>query len=142
MGPGDFVTASGLSKDSIPTNLRVLGLIPEARRYFSAFDILALPSRYEGFPYVVLEAMAASIPIVSTRVSGAAELIDAQQIGFVVPNEDDATLFAETIAALAQDPMMRGSMSRNCIRAVERFSATAMVERTVDLYKRLLKETN
>ncbi|ANB76793.1 glycosyl transferase family 1 [Paraburkholderia phytofirmans OLGA172] len=143
MGPGDFGSVSGVSEESIPTNIRLLGLIPEARRFFSAFDIFALPSRYEGFPYVVLEAMAAGIPIVSTRVSGAAELIDAEQIGFVVPNEDDTNLFADATAALAQDPMMRERMSRNCERAVERFSATAMVERTANLYKRLLmKETN
>ena len=142
MGSGDFDSASGVNKESIPVNVRVLGLIPEARRYFSAFDIFALPSRYEGFPYVVLEAMAASVPIVSTRVSGAAELIDAEQIGFVVPNEDDTNLFADATAALAQDPMMRERMSLNGERAVERFSAAAMVERTVDLYKRLLEESN
>lgn len=142
MGPGDFGSASGVNEESMPANVRVLGAIPGARRYFSAFDIFALPSRYEGFPYVVLEAMAVGIPIVSTRVSGAAELIDAEQTGFVVPNEDDTSLFADATAALAQDPMMRERMSRNCERAVARFSATAMVERTANLYKRLLKETN
>jgi len=131
-----------VNEESMPANVRVLGAIPGARRYFSAFDIFALPSRYEGFPYVVLEAMAVGIPIVSTRVSGATELIDAEQTGFVVPNEDDTSLFADATAALAQDPMMRERMSRNCERAVARFSATAMVERTANLYKRLLKETN
>ncbi|MBB5409192.1 glycosyltransferase involved in cell wall biosynthesis [Paraburkholderia sp. HC6.4b] len=140
IGPGDFVAASGLSEQSIPANLRVLGPTPDARRYFSAFDIFALPSRYEGFPYVVLEAMAASVPIISTRVSGAAELIDAEQIGFVVPNEDDVTLFAEATDALVHDQQMRERMSRNCVRAAERFSAAVMVEKTVDLYKRLIKE--
>lgn len=140
IGPGDFATASNLGEKCIPSNVRVLGLIPDARRYFTAFDIFALPSRYEGFPYVVLEAMAASIPIVSTRVSGSAELIDAEQIGFVVPNEDDTTVFAEATAALAQDPEMRERMSRNCERAAERFSTTTMIQRTVDLYRRLLKE--
>lgn len=139
MGPGDFGSVSGVNEECVPTNLRLLGLIPEARRYFSAFDIFALPSRYEGFPYVVLEAMAAGIPIVSTRVSGAAELIDAEQIGFVVPNEDDSNLFADATAALARNPAMRDRMSRNCERAAERFSATAMVERTADLYQRLLR---
>ncbi|MDR6445368.1 glycosyltransferase [Paraburkholderia sp. 22099] len=142
MGPGDFVAASGVSADAIPRNMRVLGLFPEARRYFSAFDIFALSSRYEGFPYVVLEAMAAHVPIVATRVSGAAELVDAEQMGFVVPNADDMTVFTDAIAALAQDPMMREHMGRNCERAVERFSANAMIDRTVDLYRRLLKESN
>jgi glycosyltransferase involved in cell wall biosynthesis/polysaccharide pyruvyl transferase WcaK-like protein len=139
IGPGDFVAASGLNERAIPRNLRVLGPIPNAHRYFSAFDIFALPSRYEGFPYVVLEAMAAHIPIVSARVSGAAELIDAEQIGFVVPNEDDIDSFATATAALAQDPDMRERMSSNCARAVKRFSTDTMIDRTADLYRRLLK---
>lgn len=86
--------------------------------------------------------MAAHVPIVATRVSGAAELVDAEQMGFVVPNADDMTVFTDAIAALAQDPMMREHMGRNCERAVERFSANAMIDRTVDLYRRLLKESN
>ncbi|WP_244201219.1 glycosyltransferase [Paraburkholderia rhynchosiae] len=142
MGPGDFMAAAGVTADAIPDNVRVLGLVPHAGRYFSAFDIFALPSRYEGFPYVVLEAMAANVPMVSTRVSGAAELIDAEQMGFVVSNEDDTTVFAEATAALAEDPMMREHMSLNCERAAGRFSAAGMVERTADLYKRLLKESH
>jgi glycosyltransferase involved in cell wall biosynthesis len=141
IGPGDFVAAAELDAEDIPGNLRVLGPIPQARRYFSAFDIFALPSRYEGFPYVALEAVAASIPIVSTRVSGAAELIDAEQTGLVVPNEDDTSLFAEAVAALVQDPQACEYMSRNCERAARRFSCAAMLERTVDLYERLVMET-
>ena len=140
IGPGDFVAAADMNAQSIPANLRVLGLIPQARRYFSAFDIFALPSRYEGFPYVALEAVAAGVPIVSTRVSGAAELIDAEQTGLVVPNEDDTNLFADAIAALAQDPQTRESMSRHCERAAQRFSCAAMLERTVDLYECLVTE--
>ena len=140
IGPGDFVAAAGMSAENIPANLRVLGLIPQARRYFSAFDIFALPSRYEGFPYVALEAVAAGIPIVSTRVSGAAELIDAEQSGLAVPNEEDTSLFADAIAALVQDPHAREYMSRNCERAAQRFSCSAMLERTVDLYERLVTE--
>ncbi|MFM0110829.1 glycosyltransferase [Paraburkholderia nemoris] len=140
MGPGDFTVASGVSADATPNNVRVLGALSQARTYFSAFDIFSLPSRYEGFPYVLLEAMAANVPIVSTRVSGAAELITAEHVGVVVPNEDDVTIFADTIAVLAQEPLTRERMSRNCERAIESFSATTMIERTVNLYNRLLKE--
>ncbi|WP_345815070.1 glycosyltransferase [Paraburkholderia sp. PREW-6R] len=140
IGPGDFMGASGICAQGVPSNIRLLGAVPAARRYFSAFDIFALPSRYEGFPYVVLEAMAARVPIVSTRVSGAAELIGAERMGFVVPNTDDVAAFSDAIGALAQDPSMRESMSLNCERAVERFSTSSMVNQTVDLYKRLIRE--
>jgi glycosyltransferase involved in cell wall biosynthesis len=138
IGPGDFVAASGLSQSYILENVRVCGAIPDSRRYFSAFDVFALPSRYEGFPYVVLEAMAAGVPVVSTHVSGAAELIDAEQIGFVVPNEDDVTRFADATEALARDAALRERMKRNCERTAEHFSAAAMVEKTAGLYTRLI----
>jgi glycosyltransferase involved in cell wall biosynthesis len=126
----------------MPENVRVCGAIPDSRRYFCAFDIFALPSRYEGFPYVVLEAMAAGVPVVSTRVSGAAELIDAQQIGFVVPNEDDVTLFADATEALVRDPALREHMRRNCERTAERFSAAMMVKKTAALYTHLIDEVS
>ncbi|WP_260854207.1 glycosyltransferase [Paraburkholderia sp. BCC1886] len=142
IGPGDFQAAAGVSESAIPDNVRVLGAVPDARRYFSAFDIFALPSRYEGFPYVVLEAMAAHVPIVATRVSGAAELIAAESIGLVVSNQDDITPFADALAVLSQDRLARERMSRNGERAAARFSAGVMVERTVDLYHRLLDEAH
>jgi glycosyltransferase involved in cell wall biosynthesis len=142
MGPGDLSVAAGVRREDIPENVRVLGSVPQARSYFSAFDIFALPSRYEGFPYVVLEAMAAHVPIVSTRVSGAAELIEAEQVGFVVPNEDNIAAFTDATITLSQDPALRKLMSRNCERAVRRYSVAAMVDRTVDVYQSLLKECN
>jgi glycosyltransferase involved in cell wall biosynthesis len=142
IGPGDFAAAAGIGESSLPANLRVVGRLADARRYFSAFDVFALPSRYEGFPYVLLEAMAACVPVVATKVSGAGELVEAEQIGFVVPNEDDVTLFSDAVEALVVDPALRARMRDNCKRAVERFSIPAMVDRTVELYARLLKESN
>ncbi|NML30280.1 glycosyltransferase family 4 protein [Paraburkholderia sp. G-4-1-8] len=142
MGPGDFVAAAALNDRSMPANLRVLGPIPDARRYFSAFDVFALPSRYEGFPYVVLEAMSAGVPIVSTRVSGAAELIDDEEIGYVVPNEDDVTLFADALEAVVRDAGLRKRLRGNCERTAERFSATVMVDKTAHLYRQLIEEVS
>jgi glycosyltransferase involved in cell wall biosynthesis len=140
IGPGDFAAAAGIEASSIPVNLRVAGRIADARRYFSAFDLFVLPSRYEGFPYVLLEAVAARVPIVATMVSGAVELVEAEQVGFVVPNEDDTTLFSEAVEAIVLDVAMRARMRGNCERAVERFSVRGMVDRTVKLYDNLLKE--
>src|SRR5262249_44844245 len=75
IGSGDSITPAGNEADVLPPNLHVPGRVNHASRFFSAFDLFALPSRYEGFPYVCLEAMAACVPIVATRVSGATELI-------------------------------------------------------------------
>lgn len=137
IGPGDFNAAAGPDAEYMPPTLHVAGAVDHASRYFSAFDLFALPSRYEGFPYVCLEAMAARVPIVASRVAGAAELIDAYGIGIVVPNEDDTTSFARTVVALADDAARRERMRTNCAAALDDFSAATMVRRTLDLYRTL-----
>lgn len=141
IGPGDFASAADIGHSPMPTNLIVTGRLENARRYFSAFDLFLLPSRYEGFPYVVLEAMAAHVPIVATMVSGAGELVEAEEIGFVVPNEDDVTLLSDAVEAIVVDPTMRARMRANCQHAIERFSISTMIDRIVELYTHLLKES-
>ncbi|WP_153100376.1 glycosyltransferase family 4 protein [Paraburkholderia hayleyella] len=141
IGPGDFAAAAGLANGSIPKNVRVPGALTDARRYFSAFDMLVLPSRYEGFPYVCLEAIAAGVPIVATRVAGAAELIEAWHVGLVVSNEDDTGELERAIAELATNEGLRQQMSTNCKAAHEHFGVEAMVDRTLTLYQSLLEPT-
>jgi len=137
IGPGDFAAAAGRDADDTTPNLHVVGSLDRASRYFSAFDIFALPSRYEGFPYVCLEAMAAQVPIVASNVAGAAELIQARRIGLVVPNDDDTTDFKHAIVNLAGDAVLRNQMRENCSLAFEHYSVAAMVRRTLDLYRRI-----
>ncbi|AXF24650.1 glycosyltransferase family 1 protein [Burkholderia pyrrocinia] len=138
IGPGDFAAAAGRDADDLSPNLRVVGALARANRYFSAFDLFALPSRYEGFPYVCLEAMAAGVPIVASHVAGAAELIRAREIGVVVPNDDDTTDFKHAVVTLARDAALRGAMRANCAPAARHYSADAMVRQTLDLYLSLV----
>ncbi|KVM86168.1 glycosyltransferase family 4 protein [Burkholderia stagnalis] len=140
IGPGNFSAAAGPDADDLPPTLRVAGAVERASRYFSAFDLFALPSRYEGFPYVCLEAMAARVPIVASRVAGAVELVDAHGIGVIVPNDDDTTQFAHAVVALADDPAQRDRMRANCVTALDRFSAATMVRHTLDFYRALVPQ--
>ncbi|RXV69960.1 glycosyltransferase family 1 protein [Burkholderia stabilis] len=139
IGPGDFPAAAGPEADDVPPNLHVAGPVERASRYFSAFDLFVLPSRYEGFPYVCLEAMAARVPIVASRVAGVTELVDTHGIGIVVPNDDDTTQFARTVVALARDAERRLAMRTHCTATLDHFSAATMVRRTHDLYRALVQ---
>jgi glycosyltransferase involved in cell wall biosynthesis len=134
IGSGDLEAAAARPRGAYPPNLRPLGEIADARRYFNAFDLFVLPSRYEGFPYVYLEAMAARLPIVTTRVSGAEELVESERIGVVVANEETAEPLAAAIGALYDDRRALARLSANCDRAIERFSAAHMVRRTLNVY--------
>ncbi|MBM2777342.1 glycosyltransferase family 4 protein [Burkholderia territorii] len=140
IGSGDFDRAAGDEARGLPANLHVVGRVDDARRYFSAFDLLALPSRYEGFPYVCLEAVAAHVPMVATQVAGAAELIAIHHVGLTVPNDDDPAAFAAAVCRLADHPAVFQLMRDRCARAYPHFSADAMVDRTLAVYRDLLQE--
>lgn len=67
-----------------------LGQVPDARRYFKAFDVFALTSDHEPFGMVLLEAMVAGVPLISTSGGGAGEIVEG--LGILFPLGDDASL--------------------------------------------------
>nr|WP_315597813.1 glycosyltransferase [uncultured Cupriavidus sp.] len=134
VGIGDFAAAAGMPAHCLPANLRLIGKVDHASACFPAFDALLLPSRYEGFPYVYLEAMAAQVPIVTTRVAGANELVDGEQIGLVVINNDDPRPLADALERLLRNEALRQRMRRNCADAAGRYAVDTMVQRTAQVY--------
>ncbi|KIG11471.1 glycosyl transferase, group 1 [Caballeronia concitans] len=138
IGSGDFAATAGAHAHSLPENIRVIGAVPQARRLFEAFDALALPSRYEGFPYVYLEAVAAGVPIVSTRVAGADALVTAHETGVVVPNGDDPGPFADALIDLATDTPRLARLRANCLSAAAHFTADRMVDETLAVYRQCI----
>lgn len=74
-----FITEKKLEK-----RVFLIGRVPQARQFLPAFDIFVLPSVKEGFPWVVLEAMAAKVPVIATSVGAIPEIIENGQNGFIV----------------------------------------------------------
>jgi glycosyltransferase involved in cell wall biosynthesis len=105
----------------------------DARTVITAFDVFAISSRKEGFPYVVLEAMAAGLPVVATSSSGVELLVQPGVNGVVVP-ADDTEMFSDALTALVTDPEWRASCGLASRRIVSRFTIDAMVEATLRAY--------
>lgn len=72
--------------------VRVAGHVPAARRLVAALDLLVLSSRHEGLPVVVMEALAAGVPVVSTAVGGLPDLVGHGRNGLLTPPGDAGAL--------------------------------------------------
>ncbi len=85
--------------DGIPTRVKFFGWHADPSSFYKASDIFVLPSRYEAYPLVALEAAACSLPVVATAVNGVVELLGDSQAGMIVERDRDD--LARALAALA-----------------------------------------
>lgn len=121
LGVGDRLIFTGATHD-----------VPD---YLRASDLFVLPSRREGLPVALLEAMACGLPCVASRLPGSTEaIIDSGQNGVLTPG-GDVPAMAEAIAALLADPARSarlGAAARATI--TQRFSSGATADRWLDAY--------
>lgn len=109
-------------------------------RLMAACDVFTLASRWEGFGLVFVEAMAASKPVVATRVSAIPEVVENGVTGLLVPPRDPDAL-AEALIRLCEDPAERRRLGSNGYHRVrQRFTADRMVEETLAVYHEALAE--
>ena len=111
----------------------------DARTVLSAFDLLALSSRFEGLPYVLLEALAAGLPIVATTASGGELLIQPGNNGILVPPENPSAL-AEALIGLLSDPQRLAAYGDASRQRVKDFTLEKMVSRTLSAYASAVKK--
>jgi glycosyltransferase involved in cell wall biosynthesis len=98
-------------------HVRFLGCRPDARRLIPSFDVLVVPSRSEGSPLVVLEAMAAGVAVVATRVGGVPDQIRHGVDGLLVPPENTEAL-GDAIDILLTHQVSRQRLAREGRRHV------------------------
>ena len=135
-GPDRSALEAAARRLGVAERVRFHGLVPDAWRVLPAFDALLLSSRSEGTPMVLLEAMHAGVPIVSTAVGGVPDLLD-QRSARLVPWGDTGRLGA-AIAEVLKDreaATIRAAAAR--VRLDTDFAPGAWVARHVDLYRRL-----
>ena len=106
-----------------------------AREAFARGRILVMPSRAESFPYVVLEACAAGVPLIASRVGGIPEVLSAENL--VTP--DDVNALTERLSlALADPAALANGAATTRERLARDFTAGKMVDGIVNLYKQLV----
>jgi len=101
-GPGRAQLESRTVALGVDQRVSWIGGVPDAGRYFRAFDVFVLSSRTEGTPIVLFEAMAAGVPIVATRVGGVPEMLSPGEAMLVSPS--DPVALAQAIHEVISDP--------------------------------------
>ncbi len=140
---GDGPLRSRLERQSQVLGLggvaKFIGWVDQASRLMPACDVVVVPSRWEGFGLVTLEAMGWSKPLVASRVSALPEIILDGETGLLVPPED-AYALAEAIQFLLADSERAVAMGRaGRERLLKEFSVEKMVDATLDVYIQTLR---
>ena len=113
------------------------GLISDPRQIYAATDIFVLTSDWEGSPNVVLEAMAAGLPVVTTRVGDLATLINHGINGFCHAPDDESGM-VDSIIQLIANPQRRSQMGNRARATIDALYSPGHYRRRVaDLYQQL-----
>lgn len=119
----DGATGAGLQQLATELEIGEQVLFPgyrsDLQHVYAAFDIFMLSSRREGLPNSLLEAMAMGLPVVTTDVAGAKELVADGQTGFVLP-QGDASGLGRALLALVEDSQLHRRMGEEGRKRVER----------------------
>src|ERR1700722_1328491 len=138
--PDYFAELQALVRDlNLPDRFRFAGGVKDLREHLATADVFVLPSRSEGFSNAIVEAMAASLPVVATNVGGNAEAVQDGVSGVIVPPEDSGAL-AAAIVHLLSNPAKARQMGAEGKRLVaEKFTTEAMMTQIINVYGSLLK---
>jgi glycosyltransferase involved in cell wall biosynthesis len=108
-GPLENTVRSRLARADVRGRVQLLGVVEDVREHLASLDVLVLPSKLDGRPVVVLEALALGIPVVASAVGALPELVQDGVTGFLC-DASDARKFADRVAALADDRELRTKM--------------------------------
>jgi UDP-glucose:(heptosyl)LPS alpha-1,3-glucosyltransferase len=147
--PGAHLVVVGKDKSSsrfrrraqqlgVGARIHLVGVRGEVGPYYGAADAMVLPTLYDPFPNVVLEAMAAGLPVITSTKCGGAELVKDGISGYVCDALDRRAL----VQAMRQlnNSSHCEQLGAEARRAVEPLTLTAMRDRLIEIYQELLDE--
>lgn len=137
-GPARGYVKRGLDAAAIPWRHRILRAYRQTECAYHALDAYVVSSRQEGGPKAVLEAMACGVPLISTRVGQATDLVQHGENGFLADLED-AEALAHWTERIAHDSRLRGNVIHNGLRTAAANCYTAQMPLWRNLMEDLLR---
>jgi len=115
--------------------IRFLGFVTDMESFYRGIDVFVLPSLTEPFGYVLIEAMAGSLPVIASHVEAIPEIVVHEETGLLVPPAD-TTALCEAMERLVMSPESRRQMgARGRQRVQEHFTVEAMIAGTAEAYQ-------
>lgn len=125
-------------KLGISARVDFLGYRKDAPSWLKTFDLFVLPSRLEGIPRCIMEALSAAIPVVVTDIPGNRELISHMETGLMYPTGDSKRL-AVCMAFMMDNPKKARDMAkRGCMKVTESYSNRKMAKEYANVYEELM----
>jgi D-inositol-3-phosphate glycosyltransferase len=106
--------------------------------YYAAAELVVMPSHYESFGMVALEAMACGTPVIASEVGGLAYLVKDGETGFTIPDQEPDTL-CEKISWLLNDHELHATMSRQAVEYAQDYAWEKIARQIVDVYGGLVR---
>jgi GalNAc-alpha-(1->4)-GalNAc-alpha-(1->3)-diNAcBac-PP-undecaprenol alpha-1,4-N-acetyl-D-galactosaminyltransferase len=127
-----------IEKQGIQRRVSMDGTTPDVSAEYQAADLFCLPSRWEGFPNTLAEAMAHGLPAVAYKqCAGADELIRHGTSGFLADGNGDPATLASMLAALMGRAEVRGDMGARAIKLVSKYDPEGVYDRWELLFQRV-----
>jgi D-inositol-3-phosphate glycosyltransferase len=106
--------------------------------YYSAAELVVMPSHYESFGMVALEAMACGTPVIASEVGGLAYLVRDGETGFTIPDQEPDTL-CEKIAWLLNNHDLHAAMGRRAMEYAQDYAWEKIANQIIGVYQELVK---
>jgi UDP-glucose:(heptosyl)LPS alpha-1,3-glucosyltransferase len=136
-GAAPFIATAG--QLGIASRVDVRPATSQIERYYASADALVLPTPYDAFGMVITEAMACGLPVVTTKLAGASELVVPGVHGLVVESPADIVALSNAMRMLAVDRPGRERMGAAAAALMSEHTWDRVAERTLEVYRRHLE---
>jgi UDP-glucose:(heptosyl)LPS alpha-1,3-glucosyltransferase len=116
------------------------GATPIIDQYFAASDMMILPTSYEPFGLVVLEAMASGLPVIVSQTAGVSELIQNNVDGLLLSNPDDTNEISQKLKFMIENATKRTQLGEQARAKALLFTWDNVAEKTYNVYKEIVSQ--
>ncbi len=138
-GPERGRLAASVNSFGLNDQVTFIGEVMNVQPYYGAADVFVLPSHSEGSPYVLLEAMAAKVPIVATAVGGVPEIITHEESALLVRSREPRAMASAIAQVLAEPELARRLKTTAYSLVTTAYAPETQIRSLVKLYRSLVK---